>query len=85
MKLTTEANVTILTKEKKEASGEYGESFKMAIMQGSEVGTFPCTKEAFLSVDDGNLMKPHAVQFMSSEYQGKTSVRITGVVGLVKQ
>ena len=80
MKLTMQTVATVLATEKKEASGDYGESYKMAIMQGSEVGTFPCTKDAFDAVKPEMLMKPNTVHITSNEYNGKTTLRITGVV-----
>ena len=79
MKLVSNAEVMILAIEKKEATKDFNESYKMAIMQGSEVGTFPCTKDVYMVVPSENLMRRHVIQITSSEYQGKVTQRITSV------
>lgn len=82
MRLTTQAEIVILAKEKKEASGNYGESYKLAIMQGSEAGSMSCTKDAFEAIPDDGLMKPYIAHFTTSEYNGNLTQRITGVTPL---
>uniref|UniRef100_UPI004057004D hypothetical protein n=1 Tax=Acetatifactor sp. TaxID=1872090 RepID=UPI004057004D len=79
MKLATTAIVTVLAIEKKEATKDFGESYKMAIMQGTEVGSFSCTKEAYETAEKNGLMKVYKVGVQLSEYQGKKTERITGV------
>ena len=85
MKLVSNAEVTILVTEKKEATKDFGESFKVAIMQGSEVGTFSCTKDVFVAVPPDHYMKKHVVQVTTSEYQGKITQRITSVSGPISK
>lgn len=79
MKMTTNAKVTVLAVEKKEASGNYVESYKIAVMQGSEVGSFSCTKEVYEAMKDKEMYKPHVVALAIGEYEGRTTLRITGV------
>lgn len=79
MKLVTNAKVTVLAVEKKEASGDFGESFKMAIMQGAEVGTFSCTKDVYELALASVLMKEYNLSFQRSDYKDKITERIIGI------
>lgn len=79
MRMTTNAKVTVLAVEKKEATANYGESYKIAVMQGSEVGTFSCVKDVYETLKDKEMYKPHMVTLAIGEYNGQTTLRITGV------
>ncbi len=79
MKMTTNANVRVLAVEKKEATKDFGESYKIAIMQGSEVGSLSCTKDVYDSLVNAKMYEVYTVAVAIGDYQGKITLRITSV------
>lgn len=79
MKMTTNAKVRVLAVEKKEATRDYAESYKIAIMQGSEVGTLSCTKDVYEALASAEMYKEYNVAVAIGDYQGKITLRITSV------
>lgn len=79
MKLETVCKAKLLTSEKKEASRDYGESYRIGIMQGSEIGTFPATKEAYEELQFLEPFKEYNFGVLIGEFKGEKTVRITSV------
>lgn len=83
MKLATQFKGTLVAiEEKTMTSGNGSESkyYRLAVLQGSEATSLSCTKEVYEQRND--LFKEYVFGMQISEYEGKTSLRVTGIYDL---
>lgn len=74
MKITANINVAILGKESIVSESTGRESYKLAILQGSEAGNISCTKDVF------DVVKPYHSYAVSAVYDDKYQyMRLTSV------
>ena len=80
MKLTTQFKGTLVAIEEKTMTSGNSKYYRLAVLQGSEATSISCTEEVFNQHKD--LFKDYVFGLQISEYEGKTSFRVTGIYDL---
>lgn len=77
MKLATQFKGTLVAIEEKTMSSGNSKYYRLAVLQGSEATSLSCTEDVYNQHKD--LFKEYVFALSISEFEGKTSLRVTGI------
>lgn len=77
MKLSTQFKGKLVAIEEKNMSSGNSKYYRLAVLQGSEATSLSCTEEVYNLHKD--LFKDYVFGLSISEFEGKTSLRVTGI------
>lgn len=80
MKLATQFKATLVAIEEKSMTGSNNKYYQLAVLQGSEATSLSCTEEVYEQNKD--LFKDYVFGMQISEYEGKKTLRVTGIYDL---
>ena len=80
MKLATQFRGTLVAIEEKSVTGSNGKYYQLAVLQGSEATSLSCTEEVYKQ--NKELFKDYVFGMQISEYEGKKTLRVTGIYDL---
>ena len=80
MRLATQFKGTLVAIEEKSMTGSNNKYYQLAVLQGSEATSLPCTEEVYKQ--NKELFKDYVFGMQISEYEGKKTLRVTGIYDL---
>lgn len=80
MKLATQFRGRLVAIEEKSMTGSNNKYYQLAVLQGSDATSLSCTEDVFRQ--NKELFKEYVFGMQISEYEGKKSLRVTGIYDL---
>lgn len=80
MKLVTQFRATLVAIEEKSMTGSNNKYYQLAVLQGSEATSLSCTEEVYKQ--NKEMFKDYVFGMQISEYEGKKTLRVTGIYDL---
>lgn len=80
MKLATQFKATLVAIEEKSMTGSNNKYYQLAVLQGSEATSLSCTEDVYKQ--NKEMFKDYVFGMQISEYEGKKTLRVTGIYDL---